>query len=112
MTGQDGLLSLDRLTVPWTILPVRRHDHPFFAQGMPSLFPSHTLELDSRAELYRARIETRAVALLKDSIRSIRNDAARVQVDAVEQVVELGAELEACALPYHKTRGCRSFFRG
>src|SRR5215831_12116364 len=96
MIGQDSLLAFDRLAVPRPVLPVRGHYHPFFAQRMPSLFPSHTLELDSRAELYRARVEN-AGGFAKVRIRSSSNDTARVQVDAIEKVVEFSAELEARA---------------
>src|SRR5262249_35245898 len=107
MIGQGGLLAFDRLAVPRTILPVRGHYHPLFAQRMPSFFPSHIerqiidlcstdSEFDSRAELHGARVE-HASGFAKVRIRSIRNDSAWVQVDAIEQVVELGAELEARA---------------
>src|SRR6185436_20481070 len=29
------------LSIPWTILTVRRNDHPFFTQWMPTFFPGH-----------------------------------------------------------------------
>ncbi len=32
----------DGLTAPRPILAMRRNDHPFFAQRMPALFPSHS----------------------------------------------------------------------
>src|SRR5262249_45077269 len=96
MIGQDGLLAFDRLAVPWPVLPVRGHYHPFFAQRMPSFFPGHTLELDSRAKLYRARVK-HVGGFAEIHIRSIRNYRARIQIDPIEQVIEFGAELEARA---------------
>src|SRR5262245_25202417 len=79
MIGQDGLLAFDRLAVPRTILPVRGHYHPLFAQRMPSFFPSHTLELDSRAELHRARIEHFG-GFANVPVSQTRGDRARVQI--------------------------------
>src|SRR5262249_4534572 len=64
---------------------------------MPSFFPCHKLKLNSRAELHRARIE-HVGGFAEVPIRQIRRDRARVQIDAIEQIVEFGAELEARAL--------------
>src|SRR2546428_9041585 len=94
MIGQRSLIALDRLAVPRTILPVRGHDYPLFAQRMPSLFPGHKLEFDSRAELYRARIE-HSGGFAEVPVRQTRGDRARVQIDAIEQIIEFSAELEA-----------------
>src|SRR5205807_6533116 len=33
------VLPSDCLAAPWAVLPVRRDNHPLFAQRMPSLFP-------------------------------------------------------------------------
>src|SRR5215510_15341432 len=96
MIGQDGLLAFDRLAVPRAVLPVRGHYHPLFTQRMPSFFPSHTLEFDSRAELYRARIEHFG-GFAEVPVSQTRDDRARVQIDAIEQIVEFSAELEARA---------------
>src|SRR5262245_27771540 len=70
---------------------------------MPSFFPSHTLELDSRAELYRARIEYFG-GFAEGPVSQTRGDRARVQVDAIEQIVEFSAELEARAFLTIKPR--------
>src|SRR4029434_3728719 len=96
MIGQGGLLAFDRLAVPRTILPVRGHYHPLFAQRMPSFFPSHRLELDSRAELHCARIEHFG-GFAEVPVSQTRGHRARVQIDAIEQIVEFSAELEARA---------------
>src|SRR5437773_10886831 len=40
-----GVLRLDGLTVPGTVLPVSGYNHPLLAQRMPSLFPNHMLEI-------------------------------------------------------------------
>src|SRR5262249_32958077 len=94
--GQDGFRAPDRLAVPRAILPVRGHYHPLFAQRMPSFFPSHTLELDSRGQLDRARVE-HSGGFAEVPVRQTRGDGTRVQIDAIEQVIEFGAELETRA---------------
>ena len=42
---QQVLLMLHRLATPGPVLTMRRHDHPFLAQRVPALFPSHSLNL-------------------------------------------------------------------
>ena len=59
---------------------------------MPSFFPGHTLELDSRAELYRARIEHFG-GFAEVPVSQTRGDRALVQIDAIAQIVEFNAEL-------------------
>src|SRR5438132_8447620 len=46
----------DGLAAPGPVLAMRRNDHPFFAQRMPALFPSHQwfpLECAGRAQRRR-----------------------------------------------------------
>ena len=40
---QGFFVVRDGLADPRAVLPVRRDDHPFFAQRMPSFFPDHWL---------------------------------------------------------------------
>jgi hypothetical protein len=40
---------LDRLAIPWTILPMGGDNHPLFPQRMPSFFPGHKVSFEPAA---------------------------------------------------------------
>jgi hypothetical protein len=72
-------------------------------QQISNLTSPGSLEFDARAQLDRARIE-HAGGAAKVHIRHIGYDSARIQIDTIEQIVELGAELEPGALITIKPR--------
>src|SRR2546430_14682943 len=83
----------DGLAAPGPVLAMRRNDHPFFAQRMPALFPSHIRLIWSAP----AERSGDGALDLQDTLQFVRDLNDKLKF------IEHPKRRRCCALPAHST---------